>query len=148
MNFGDGVGGGYRLGVGGCRNERGAGGRLRRRRLSIPVKGGRFGNRDIGGNGRKVAGFLLLDLVLEKLGLDLEIGQLLTQALGLDAELLSLLLADFDLLLHHDPSLDGLVELGLHVLQRRGRVTRLSLIVIVGDLDVSELELQAAVCVS
>jgi len=61
--------------------------------------------------------FLLLDLVLEQLCLDLEIRKFLAQTLRLDTEFLSLLLAHLDLLLHHDASFDSLVVLGLHVLK-------------------------------
>jgi hypothetical protein len=60
---------------------------------------------------------LLLEFVLEQVGLHLEVGKLLSQALGLNAELLSFLLVHLELLLHHDATLDGLVELGLHVFQ-------------------------------
>jgi hypothetical protein len=42
---------------------------------------------------------LFLDLVLEDLGLDFEVGKLFPQSLRLDAQLLSLLLPNFDLLL-------------------------------------------------
>jgi hypothetical protein len=64
-----------------------------------------------------MARFLLLDLVLEDLGLDLEIRQLLPEALGLDSQLLSLLLADLDLLLHEHGALDCLVVFGLQIFQ-------------------------------
>jgi uncharacterized protein YybS (DUF2232 family) len=65
-----------------------------------------------------MTGLLLLDLVLKKLGLDLEVAQLLAQALRFDAKLLTLLLAYLDLLLHHDRPLNSLVVLGFHILQR------------------------------
>lgn len=65
-----------------------------------------------------MTGLLLLDLVLKKLGLDLEVAQLFAQALRFDAKLLTLLLANLDLLLHHNRPLNRLVVLGLHVLQR------------------------------
>jgi len=71
------------------------------------VKGGGFGDGDVGGNGRQVPRLLFPDLVLQNLGLDLEIGELLAQALGFDTQLFSLLLAQLDFLLHHDAPLDG-----------------------------------------
>ncbi|MDU7307035.1 MAG: hypothetical protein E7L41_22000, partial [Escherichia coli] len=61
---------------------------------------------------------MLLDLVLHQLGLNLEVRQLLAQALRLDAEVLALLLAHLDLLLHHDGALDGLVLVGSHGVDR------------------------------
>lgn len=89
--------------------------------------------------------FLLLDLVLEKVCLNLEVGKLLAQALRLDAEFFSLLLSNLDLLLHHNTSFDGLVELGLHILERRGGVTRLPFVVIVGDLGIPDAQLKRSV---
>jgi hypothetical protein len=82
---------------------------------------------------------VLLDLVLHQLGFNLELGKLLSQPLGFDAESLSFLLAHLDLLLHQDSSLNGLVELGLHVLERGGGVSRLAFEIIVGHLGVSQL---------
>lgn len=91
---------------------------------------------------------LLLDLVLEHLGLDLEVGKLLTQALRLDAQCFSLLFADFDLLLHHDVALDRTVKLGFEVLEGGAGVSCLSLEIIVGDLDIAQLELECPVGVA
>lgn len=64
-----------------------------------------------------MARFLLLDLVLKNLGLDLEIRQLLPEALSLDTKLLSLLLANLDFLLHENGTLNSLVVLRLHVFE-------------------------------
>jgi hypothetical protein len=47
-----------------------------------------------------MAGLLFLNFVLQDLRLDLEIGELLPETLGLNAQLLSLLLANLNLLLH------------------------------------------------
>lgn len=52
---------------------------------------------------------LFLEFILQNLGLDFEIRQLLPQALCLDPQLLSLLLANLDLLFHHDGSFDRAV---------------------------------------
>jgi hypothetical protein len=82
---------------------------------------------------------VFLGLVLHQLGFNLELGKLLSQPLRFDAKRLSLLLAHLDLLLHQDPSLNGLVELGLHVLERGGGVSRLAFKIIVGNLGVSQL---------
>lgn len=91
---------------------------------------------------------LLLDLVLEHLGLDLEVGKLLAQALRLDAQRLSLLFSDFDLLFHHDVALDRTVELGFEVLEGGAGVSCLPLEIIVGNLDIAQLELECPVGVA
>jgi hypothetical protein len=85
-----------------------------------------------------VASFLFLDLVLEDLGLDLEVSEFLPQALRFHAQLLPLLFANLDLFLQHDGALNSNVVLGLQVLERRRSVSRLPLIIIVGHLDVAE----------
>lgn len=95
-----------------------------------------------------MAPLLLADLVLHELGLNLEVGELLAQALSIDAQLLALLLAQFDVLLKHDGALDGHIVLGLEVLERRGRVARLALKVVVGHLDIAELQLQRPIRVA
>ena len=59
---------------------------------------------------------LLLDLVLQEFSLNLEVTELLSQALGFDTHPLSLLFTLLDLLFHHDAPLNCLVVLGLHVL--------------------------------
>ena len=92
-----------------------------------------------------MARFLLPDLVLENLGFDLEVGEFFPQPLGFNAEVLSLLLANLDLLLHHDAPLDGDIVFGLQILQRRSRSPGLALKVVVGHLDVAQSELQGAV---
>jgi hypothetical protein len=84
-----------------------------------------------------VACFLLLDLVLQDLGLDLQVRQLFAESLRLDPKSFSLLLADFDLLFHQDCPLDGDVILGLHVLERGRRVASLTLKVIVGHFYIA-----------
>jgi len=84
-----------------------------------------------------MAGLLLLNLVLENLGLDLQVGEFLTQPLSLDSQIFSLLLANLDLLLHHDGSFDRDIVLGLEVLQRGRGIPRLALKVVVGHLDIA-----------
>lgn len=69
------------------------------------------------------------------------------QALCLDARILPLLLRRPDLLLHHDAALERHVVFRLQILQRRGRVPSLSLEIIIGDLNVSQLELQGPVVI-
>ena len=54
---------------------------------------------------------------MKEVCLNLEIRKLLTEALRLDSELLSLLFTDLDLLFHYVGALDGLVVLGFHVLK-------------------------------
>lgn len=87
-------------------------------------------------------------LLLRDLGLDLEVGQLVAQALGLDAQGFALSLANLDLLLEHDFALDGHVVLCLNVLERRCLVAGLALKVVVLHFDVAELELQRALCIA
>ena len=111
------------------------------------VKGRRLEHGDVGRDVREVVagGLMLAHLVLEQLGLNLEVGQLLAQALGLDAQLLALLLANLDLLLHHDAAFDGNVILRFEVFERGGGVAGLPFKVVVGHLGVAQLELQGAV---
>jgi len=66
-----------------------------------------------------VARFLFAEPVLEYLNLNLEFRELLLQALGIDAEILTLLLAHANLFLKHNASFDGYIILGLEVFQRR-----------------------------
>lgn len=60
---------------------------------------------------------MLLEFVLQDLCLDLKIGQLLPQSLGVNPQLLSFLLANLDFLLHHDCSLDRAVILVFEILK-------------------------------
>lgn len=87
-----------------------------------------------------VAKFLLNDF-----GLDLQVGQLISKALVVDPKLLSLLLSTPDFLVHEDPALYSHVVLGLHVLQGRGSVPGLSLVVIVCDFNIPQFELHSTV---
>jgi hypothetical protein len=91
---------------------------------------------------------MIPDLVLQQLGLDSDFGQLLLEALGLNAQLLTFQLADLDLLLKQHGALHGHVMFRLHVLERRRRVAGLALKVIVGHLAVPQLQLESAVCVT
>jgi hypothetical protein len=71
-----------------------------------------------GGQHGKVCSRLApLELVLHDLCFNLEVAQFVAQSLCFDAELLALLFALLDLLLHQHSALDRLVELRLHVLQ-------------------------------
>lgn len=92
-----------------------------------------------------MARLLLLDLVLQKLRFDLEVGELLAQALGFDAHVLSFLFSVLDLLLHHDATFDRLVKFGFDVLKGGRGVARLPFVIIIGDLDVPELELKPSI---
>lgn len=87
-------------------------------------------------------------LLLRNLRFDLQIGQLVSQSLGLDTQALSLPLSYLNLLFKHDFALDCYIVLGLDVLQRRRLVAGLALEVVVLDLHVSELELQGSLCVA
>jgi hypothetical protein len=89
-------------------------------------------------------GLCQAQLLHPNLRLDLQVRQLVAQALRLDAQPLALALADLDLLLQHDFALDRHVVLGLDVLQRRRLVARLALEVVVLDLHVAQPELQSA----
>lgn len=88
---------------------------------------------------------VLLELVLQNLGLDLEVGQFFTQALRLYPELLPLLLADLDLLLHHDRPLDRRIVLRLEVFERGVSMACLSFEVIVRDFYIAQPVLQGPV---
>lgn len=87
-------------------------------------------------------GLCQAQLLLRDLRLDLQVGQFIAQALGLDAQRLALALADLDLLLQHDFALHRHVVLGLDVLERRRLIARLALKVVVLDFHVAQLELQ------
>lgn len=65
--------------------------------------------------------------------------------LSVDAQALALLLAGSDFILEQDGALDSDVILGLQVLERRGRVASLSFEIIVGYLNVAQLQLEGAV---
>jgi hypothetical protein len=56
-------------------------------------------------------------LLLGDVRLDLQVRQLVAQALRLDAEGLALSLADLHLLLEHDLALDGHIVLGFNVFE-------------------------------
>lgn len=58
-----------------------------------------------------MSGLVLGDLVLKKLGLNLEVAEFFSQALRFDSELLTFLLAHLDLLIHQNSSLDSLIVL-------------------------------------
>lgn len=88
---------------------------------------------------------ILLELVLQYLSLDLEVGQFFPQALGLYPELLPLLLANLDLLLHHDCPLDRRIIFRLEVLERGVGMACLSFEVIICDFYVAQLVLQRPV---
>ena len=87
-------------------------------------------------------------LLLGDVRLDLQVGQLVAQPLGLDAQGLALALANLHLLLEHDLALDGHIVLGLNVLERRRLVARLALEVVVLHLDVAQLQVQGALGVA
>jgi hypothetical protein len=87
-------------------------------------------------------------LLLDNVGLDTQVRELVAQALRLDAQVLALALANFDFLLEHDLALDGDVVLWLDVLERRGLVARLALKVVVLDFNVAQLELEGALGVA
>lgn len=89
--------------------------------------------------------FGISKLLLDDLGLNLQIRQLIPEALVVNAQLLPFLLPISYLLLEQDPALDADVVFGLHVLQGRGGVPGLALVVIVGNFNISKLELQSAV---
>jgi hypothetical protein len=90
---------------------------------------------------------VLLDLVLEKFGLNSEVGQLLLQSLRLYAQSFALLLSNLDLLFHKDGPLDGHIVFRFEVFEGGGRVARLALEIVVGHLDIAKSHLQRPVCV-
>lgn len=88
---------------------------------------------------------LLLQLVLKKLCFNFELSKLLSKTLGFDPELLSLLLAGTNLLLHHYAPFDGLIVFGFHIFQRRCSVAGLPFKIIVGHLHISQLQLYGSI---
>lgn len=86
-----------------------------------------------------------LELVLQDLGLDLEVGQLLSQPLCLYPEAFPLLLSNPDLLLHHDCSLDSCIILRLEIFQRRVSMPCLPLEVIICNFYITQPVLQCPV---
>jgi len=84
-----------------------------------------------------MAQLLLLNLILHQLCLDLELSELFAESLGVDSLVFSFLFAGFDLFVHHDTSLNGLVVFGFHILQRRSGITSLTLEIVIGHLGIS-----------
>jgi hypothetical protein len=72
--------------------------------------------------------------------LNLQITQLISQALRLDPESFSFLLADPDLLFHQDASLDRYIQFRLQIVHAARRVPCLAFIIVVRDLDISEFQ--------
>ena len=87
-------------------------------------------------------------LLLQNLGLNLEVAELVAHALILDSQALALLLSDFNLFFEHDAALDGDVVFGLEVFEGRGRVSRLALKVVVGDFNVAQPKVERPVDVA
>lgn len=94
------------------------------------------------------SGFGGTQLLGGDLCLDTKVGQLVSKSLGFNAKALTLLLASSDLLLKHNPPLNGDVVFGLKIFERGRSVTRLTLIIVIGYLGVAQLEVKGAVCVS
>lgn len=87
-------------------------------------------------------GLYAAKLVLGDFGFDLQIGQFIAQALILDPQVLALLFSILHFLLQQDASLNGHVVFGFQVLQRRARTPGLTLVVIVYNLDIAQLQVQ------
>jgi hypothetical protein len=68
--------------------------------------------------------------------------------LGLYPQAFTLLLANLDLLLHHDGPLDGHVVFRFHVFQRRRLVARLAFEVVALYFNVAQLHLERSVLVT
>jgi hypothetical protein len=75
--------------------------------------------------------------LLDNLGLDLKIGQFVSQALVIDPETFALLVTCPYLLLQQHSALNGHIVLGFQVLQGRCGIPGLSLIVVVCNLNVT-----------
>jgi hypothetical protein len=86
--------------------------------------------------------------LLDNLNFNLEIRQLVPETLIVNAQLFALLFSVSDFFLEQNSALNTNVVLGLHVLQGRGGIPGLSLVVIVGNLNITQLQLQSTVCVS
>jgi hypothetical protein len=83
-------------------------------------------------------------LLLNNLSFDLEVREFIPQALVLDPQTLTLQFTCAHLLLQQHSALDGHIEFGLQVLQGRGSVPGLSLIIIVSNFNIAQLQLQGA----
>lgn len=92
--------------------------------------------------------FSVTKLLLHNLGFDLQVGQLISQTLIIDSKLFPLLLSTSHFLFQQNSALNANVVFGLHVLQGRGSVPCLSLVVIVGNFDISQFQLKGTIRVS
>jgi hypothetical protein len=86
--------------------------------------------------------FCEAQLLLHNLGFDAEIRQLVAQSLRLHAQCFALLLANLDLFVQHDGTLDCDIVLGLQIFKRRHLMARLALKVVILHLNVAQLVLQ------
>jgi hypothetical protein len=68
--------------------------------------------------------------------------------LGFYSQRLALLLANLELLFHHNPALDRHIVLGLDVFQRRCLVASLALEVVALYLDIPQLELERSLSIA
>jgi hypothetical protein len=82
---------------------------------------------------------------LNNVRLDLEIGKLVAEPLGFDPKRFPFLLSIPDLLFQQDPSSDGNIVFGLQILQRRRGVSGLPFVIVIYNLDVSQLQLEESV---
>lgn len=88
---------------------------------------------------------LVFELPLQDIHLDLEVGKFILQPLTLNTQRLSFLFTNLYFLLQQDAPLDGNIILGFEIIQRRGCVAGLAGIIIVGDFDIAQLQLQRPV---
>jgi hypothetical protein len=81
------------------------------------------------------------ELLLDDLGFNLLLVQFVAESLILYPQILTLLFTSFDLLFQQDAPLNSHIKLGLQILQGRSRMTRLTFIVIICNLNISYLQL-------
>lgn len=82
---------------------------------------------------------------MDYIGFNLQVREFVAQTLGLDTQSLAFPLSIPDFFLQQYPSFYGHVVLGLQILQRRCRVPSLALVVVIGNFDISQLQLQSTI---
>jgi hypothetical protein len=80
-------------------------------------------------------------LLLNDLGFNLEVREFVSQTLIVNPQVFALLFPTPDLLFQQHSTLDSDVIFGFQVLQGRGSVPGLSLVIVVGDFNITQLQL-------
>jgi hypothetical protein len=78
---------------------------------------------------------------LDDLGFNLEVREFVPQTLIVNPQVFALLFSTSDLLFQQHSTLDSDVVFGFQVLQGRGSVPGLSLVIVVSDFNIAQLQL-------